>query len=66
MSLRPFQQWLRELLNVDPLFAEASDHPYTCRCNKCLQWWKTVGPDPDTARYGPFTKEEIDAGTTSP
>lgn len=38
----------------------AGDHPYYCRCERCRRWWKSVGPDPDTDRYGPFSKEEIE------
>lgn|GEM_PF-2222466 len=43
----------------------ASDHPYTCRCRVCLQWWAHCGPeweDEDVpAGYGPFTKDEVNA-----
>ena len=38
----------------------ASDHPYGCRCEKCREWWRRMGPDPDTGQFGPFTKDEID------
>lgn len=43
-------------------FAEASNHPYRCRCQKCLDWWVSVGPDggePDN--FGPFTTDEVKA-----
>ncbi len=36
-----------------------SSHPYTCKCEVCRQWWRSVGPE-DGDTYGPFTKEEID------
>ena len=45
-------------------FFEASDHPYECRCEKCKEWWRAVGPemeDDDTPiGYGPFG-ENLDA-----
>lgn len=37
----------------------AGEHPYTCRCDTCKQWWKSVGPDPATGKCGPFTFEEL-------
>lgn len=49
---------LREYLSTSKDFIDASNHPYSCRCDKCRDWWKAVGPD--RASYGPFTKEEID------
>lgn len=44
---------------INPNFRDASDHPYGCRCEKCREYWQTVGPDPDTGRYGPFSRKEI-------
>jgi Zn finger protein HypA/HybF involved in hydrogenase expression len=41
---------------------ESSDHPYRCRCSKCKRWWKSMGPDPDTNEYGPFSRAEIERG----
>lgn len=41
---------------------EASEHPYQCRCEQCLDWWSMVGPEeaPDGRRsWGPFTETEI-------
>ena len=41
-------------------FIEAGNHPYDCRCRKCLDWWVAMGPDgfvPDS--FGPFTTEEV-------
>jgi hypothetical protein len=40
-------------------FAEASFHPYNCKCPACRAWWLAMGKDPDTGRYGPFTEEEL-------
>lgn len=39
---------------------ESGNHPYRCRCPKCKQFWKSLGPDPDTNEYGPFSREEIE------
>lgn len=47
-------------------FREASDHPYNCKCDKCLKWWLAIGPDEDEngePDWGPFTAEEIAEGT---
>lgn len=44
-------------------FQESSNHPYSCRCDKCLNWWRIMGPDEDDNGdpfYGPFTKEEVE------
>ena len=38
---------------------ESSDHSYDCRCNECREWWRQMGPDPDTGEHGPFTAEEV-------
>ena len=46
---------------ISPEFREASDHPYTCRCDGCKDWWRKMGPDDDEG-YGPFTREEIEGG----
>lgn len=43
---------------------EADSHSYDCKCTVCKQWWKTMGPDPETGRYGPFTKAEIEGDAT--
>lgn len=45
---------------ISESFKYASDHPYNCRCQKCLDWWVDIGPDggePDS--FGPFTTEEV-------
>lgn len=39
---------------ISPDFVESSDHPYKCTCEKCADWWRQMGQDPDTNRYGPF------------
>jgi hypothetical protein len=42
---------------------EASNHPYTCRCANCLQWWLACGPE-HTANgwsFGPFTQAEYES-----
>jgi hypothetical protein len=42
----------------------ASDHPYQCRCEKCLRWWASVGPEEDDQgrqTFGPFTAAEVAA-----
>lgn len=28
-------------------FDEASNHPYECRCEICLEWWEQIGPEED-------------------
>ena len=55
-SLQAFLNKLGDSLT--PEFKEASDHPHSCRCEKCRMWWKAMGNDEDG--YGPFTKEEVD------
>lgn len=44
-----------------------SNHPFTCRCSTCRDWWKLMGPENapeveegEEPEYGPFTKEEIE------
>lgn len=65
-TLTPLQQRVQsafaQLVNSD--FMSASNHDYRCKCNKCLQWWLTVGPE-DTGSgwsFGPFTEAEYVAG----
>jgi len=58
-SLQQIKDTLRA--EVGEVFSEASNHPYTCRCDACREWWLAMGHDPDMGRYGPFTEEEIDA-----
>lgn len=56
-TLREQMKVIMDRAGMSELF-EASDHPYDCRCDKCLDWWMVVGPDED-GLYGPFTQEEI-------
>lgn len=44
---------------VEPVIFEASDHPFSCTCEKCRAWWRMMGPDPDNEDnpYGPFGAE---------
>lgn len=39
---------------------QAGSHPYNCTCAVCLEWWKRVGPDPDSGQYGAFTIEQVE------
>jgi len=58
----PFQQHIIGLgiaAGIDPKIFDASDHPYTCKCEKCLMWWSGMGRDPDSDSFGPFTDDEI-------
>lgn len=62
-SLEDFQAYLRQFVSSD--FAEASNHPYTCTCPICREWWKIMGTDEEG--YGPFgnsmeqnTDKEVD------
>ncbi len=63
----PLNNPLAELVQVvGSDFAMASDHPYTCRCGACLNWWATVGPEEGLdgeLHYGPFSAEEVQAAT---
>ena len=55
---------------IEPDFVASGDHPYTCRCDKCLAWWATMGPDGDpddpdvSPSFGPFKRSEIEAFCT--
>jgi len=50
--LKSFLEKLSDGLPED--FVEASDHKYDCTCDKCREWWRSMGPDPETGMYGPF------------
>lgn len=52
---------MAEKFSIPADFIESSDHPYSCKCDKCLMWWTLMGRNPETDRYGPFTDEEIEA-----
>lgn len=55
--------WLATVLGIEPderdILLAGSEHPYNCRCDTCKEWWKSMGPDPDTGRCGPWTMEEL-------
>lgn len=51
-----FMSGLAQLVGED--FREATEHSGSCRCEKCLKWWVTIGPD-DNGQYGPFTEAEV-------
>lgn len=60
---------LQDLLNklyedwdIPDSIVVGSDHSYDCRCMTCLNWWRMMGPNPETGKYGPFTEEEIKSG----
>lgn len=39
-----------------------SAHPFTCRCDTCLEWWRQIGPEDGEDKegnYGPFTRAEV-------
>ncbi len=44
---------------VAPVASGADSHPYRCSCAECLEWWRAMGPDPETGGFGPFALEEI-------
>lgn len=45
-------------------FAEATDHPYACRCDICLVWWVKMGDD-ENQPFNSFTRLEIEAARTA-
>lgn len=57
-ALHNLQRQLSEM--VEPELVESSKHPYGCRCATCKRWWKLMGKDPGTNRYGPFDDWEIE------
>lgn len=66
-NLTDFQKSLRDHMRKFGLpesFAIAVDHPYECRCSVCLDYWKAIGQEPETGKYGPFTEEEINGEQT--
>ena len=51
-----------EEFDIPQRFRDASEHRYNCRCDKCLSWWASMGPDgepEEEGAWGPFTWEEI-------
>lgn len=59
----PFQKMIRTAFDglVDSDFMDASDHRFRCKCEKCLQWWVTIGPEDTGAgwSFGPFSEVEF-------
>ncbi len=53
LTLREFQAFLARVVGED--FAEATDHPYHCPCDKCREWWVQMGPEDGS--FGPFGDE---------
>lgn len=59
-NVQNFIDGMKERMGISDDFVAASDHPYRCRCAKCLAWWLSCGPEygePQT--WGPFTASEI-------
>jgi len=40
-------------------FVDATEHAGSCRCDKCLKFWSTLGPDED-GKFGPFSGDEVE------
>ena len=53
-----WKTFLKKEFNISNNFAEASDHPRTCKCSICFSWWRTVWDD-DCADECPFTRKEL-------
>lgn len=49
-SLQELQKMMAQV--VGPDFVEASDHDYHCTCDKCREWWLSMGPEDGS--FGPF------------
>ena len=49
----------KSLLGISDEFAEASEHVFSCRCGKCLEWWAKMGFDEESAQETPFTPGEL-------
>jgi len=65
-QIEAFLEGLRQRANMSEptarMLLEGSDHPYTCRCDICREWWAALGPEDlgdDKKGYGPFTEAEI-------
>jgi hypothetical protein len=56
---RMLDQFAKEF-DIPESVVQGADHPYSCRCDTCFEYWVNIGPDPDTERYGPFTREEVE------
>lgn len=36
------------------LLITGAHHAYSCTCDTCREFWRLIGPDPDTNDFGPF------------
>lgn len=36
------------------MLIDGVDHPYSCTCDTCREFWRMVGPDEKTGMYGPL------------
>lgn len=56
-----FMKTFAAVLDIDPKFVDASNHPGECKCDVCLEWWARM-PDPEPGDgYGPFTEAQVKA-----
>jgi len=55
-TLNDFLEQLKDQLEIDDDFDKASNHPYSCTCDKCREWWLRMGPDENNT-FGPFDDE---------
>lgn len=61
-ALQNFIDTFIENMGIEQDFVDSSEHPYKCRCDKCLSWWATMGPeDPNDMSFGPFNQDEVEA-----
>jgi len=51
--LQAFLDALVERGGISEGFADSTDHPYSCTCDQCREWWRKMGPEED-GQYGPF------------
>lgn len=57
-ALQELLQKMVDDFEINQAIIDASDHPGHCRCDKCREWWASLGPDED-GNYGPFSQEEM-------
>ena len=53
-NLTRFLQEFVDHTGIEQGFLDASSHSYTCTCEKCAAWWKSMGPE--DGEWGPFGK----------
>lgn len=61
-SIQKVIDGMKERMGISDSFVTASDHPYTCRCFRCLSWWLACGPSENSdgsENWGPFSLDEI-------